>query len=136
MLALVAALVLLGLIFELGPLIRLKDDVADRDALQLVPVCIERLPSELRPVVDAINQCIARLKLHATTQRKFIADAAHQLRTPLALLGEQIECAHSHGGTVAFRPHPEHVGLFVTVRLPRWRDGGKRDETAIGGGQH
>jgi two-component system sensor histidine kinase TctE len=93
MLALVTALVLLGLTFELGPLIRLKDDVADRDALQLVPVRIERLPSELRPVVDAINQCIARLKLHATTQHKFIADAAHQLRTPLALLGAQIECA-------------------------------------------
>ncbi len=62
MLALVLALVLLGLTFELRPLVRLKDDVADRDALQLVPVRVERLPSELRPVVDAINQCIARLK--------------------------------------------------------------------------
>lgn len=94
MLALVVALALLGLTFELRPLIRLKDDVADRDALRLEPIRIERLPSELRPVVDAINQCIARLKLHATTQRKFIADAAHQLRTPLALLGAQIDCAH------------------------------------------
>lgn len=93
MLALVVALVLLGLTFELRPLVRLKDDVVDRDALQLVPVRIERLPAELRPVVDAINQCIARLKVHATTQRKFIADAAHQLRTPLALLGAQIDCA-------------------------------------------
>ncbi len=97
MLALVVALVLLGLTFELRPLITLKDDVADRDALQLEPVRIDRLPSELRPVVDAINQCIARLKLHATTQRKFIADAAHQLRTPLALLGAQIQCAHPCG---------------------------------------
>jgi two-component system sensor histidine kinase TctE len=97
MLALVVALILLGLTFELRPLIRLKDDVADRDALQLEPVRIERLPSELRPVVDAINQCIARLKVHATTQRKFIADAAHQLRTPLALLGAQIQCARPCG---------------------------------------
>ncbi len=32
------------------------------------------------------------------------------------------EIAHSHGGTVALRPHAEHVGLVVTVRLPRWRD--------------
>jgi two-component system sensor histidine kinase TctE len=93
MLALVIALVLLGLTFELRPLVRLKDDVADRDALQLEPVNIERLPSELCPVADAINQCIARLKVHATTQRKFIADAAHQLRTPLALLGAQVQCA-------------------------------------------
>ncbi|CAB3697252.1 sensor histidine kinase [Paraburkholderia rhynchosiae] len=97
MLALVVALVLLGLTFELRPLIRLKDDVSDRDALQLEPIRIERLPSELRPVVDAINLCIARLKLHATTQRKFIADAAHQLRTPLALLRTQIQCARPCG---------------------------------------
>ncbi|MFM0523393.1 sensor histidine kinase N-terminal domain-containing protein [Paraburkholderia strydomiana] len=93
MLALVIALVLIGLTFELRPLVRLKDDVADRDAVQLEPVNIERLPSELCPVADAINQCIARLKVHATTQRKFIADAAHQLRTPLALLGAQVQCA-------------------------------------------
>ncbi|MGF6919258.1 sensor histidine kinase [Paraburkholderia sp. 40] len=97
MLALAVALALLGLALELRPLIRLKEDVADRDALQLEPIWIERLPSELRPVVDAINQCIARLKLHATTQRKFIADAAHQLRTPLALLGAQIQCARPCG---------------------------------------
>ena len=97
MLALVIAFVLLGLTFELRPLVKLKDDVADRDALQLQPVNIERLPSELRPVADAINQCIARLKLHATTQRKFIADAAHQLRTPLALLGTQVQCARPCG---------------------------------------
>ena len=32
------------------------------------------------------------------------------------------EIAHSHGGTVALRPHAEHVGLVVTVRLPKWRD--------------
>ncbi|MGF6935978.1 two-component system sensor histidine kinase TctE [Paraburkholderia sp. UCT70] len=97
MLALAVALALRGLALELRPLIRLKEDVADRDALQLEPIWIERLPSELRPVVDAINQCIARLKLHATTQRKFIADAAHQLRTPLALLGAQIQCARPCG---------------------------------------
>lgn len=32
------------------------------------------------------------------------------------------EIAHSHGGTVALRPHAEHVGLVVTVHLPRWSD--------------
>lgn len=93
MLALVAALVPLGLTIELRPLMKLKDDVADRDAMQLEPVRADRLPFELRPIVDAINQCIARLKLHTTTQRQFIADAAHQLRTPLTLLDTQVQYA-------------------------------------------
>lgn len=93
MLALVAALVPLGLTFELRPLMKLKDDVADREPMQLEPIGTERLPFELRPIVHAINQCIARLKLHTTTQRQFIADAAHQLRTPLTLLDTQIQFA-------------------------------------------
>jgi two-component system sensor histidine kinase TctE len=93
MLALVLVLVPLGLTFELRPLIKLKDDVADRTPTQLKPIRLNRLPSELRPIVEAINQCIARLKVHAATQRQFIADAAHQLRTPLTLLTAQTQFA-------------------------------------------
>jgi two-component system sensor histidine kinase TctE len=98
MLALVAALVPLGLTIELRPLMKLKDDVADRDAMQLEPIRADGLPFELRPIVDAINQCIARLKLHTTTQRQFIADAAHQLRTPLTILDTQVQyaCRREH----------------------------------------
>ncbi|MFM0295897.1 sensor histidine kinase N-terminal domain-containing protein [Paraburkholderia sp. RL17-383-BIF-A] len=94
MLALAVALVPLGLTFELRPLIKLKDDVADREPMELEPIRADRLPTELRPIVDAINQCIARLKLHTATQRQFITDAAHQLRTPLTLLDTQIQCAY------------------------------------------
>ncbi|RDU97950.1 sensor histidine kinase [Trinickia dinghuensis] len=93
MLVLALLLVLIGLTTELRPLMKLKDDVADRDPMELEPVRVDRLPTELRPIVDAINQCIARLKLHTSTQRQFIADAAHQLRTPLTLLDTQVECA-------------------------------------------
>jgi two-component system sensor histidine kinase TctE len=93
MLVLAVVLVLIGLTSELRPLMKLKDEVADRDPMQLEPVRVDHLPSELRPIVDAINQCIARLKLHTATQRQFIADAAHQLRTPLTLLDTQVECA-------------------------------------------
>ncbi|MBN3852059.1 sensor histidine kinase [Paraburkholderia sp. Ac-20340] len=93
MLALVMLLVPLGLTLELRPLMRLKDDVADREPTQLEPIRPDHLPSELRPIVDAINQCIARLKVHASTQRQFIADAAHQLRTPLTLLATQTQFA-------------------------------------------
>ena len=93
MLAMAVALVLVGLTTELRPLMKLKDDVADREPMQLRPITVAHLPSELRPIVDAINQCIARLKLHASTQRQFIADAAHQLRTPLTLLETQAQYA-------------------------------------------
>ncbi|NLP63008.1 sensor histidine kinase [Paraburkholderia sacchari] len=93
MLALVALLVPLGLTLELRPLMKLKNDVADREPTELEPIRPDHLPSELRPIVDAINQCIARLKVHASTQRQFIADAAHQLRTPLTLLATQIQFA-------------------------------------------
>ena len=93
MLALVAALVPIGLAVELRPLMKLKDDVADRAPMQIEPMRAEGLPWELRPIVDAINQCIAQLKLHTARQRQFIADAAHQLRTPLTLLDTQIQYA-------------------------------------------
>ncbi|PMS23881.1 sensor histidine kinase [Trinickia dabaoshanensis] len=93
MLVLAVLLVLIGLTSELRPLMKLKDDVADRDPMQLEPVRVDHLPTELRPIVDAINQCIARLKLHTSTQRQFVADAAHQLRTPLTVLDTQVQCA-------------------------------------------
>lgn len=93
MLLLAVALVYLGLTFELRPLMKLKDDVADRGPMELEPIRPERLHFELRPIVDAINQCIARLNTHTATQRRFIADAAHQLRTPIAVLDTQIQYA-------------------------------------------
>ena len=93
MLLLAMLLVYFGLTFELRPLMKLKDDVADRAPSQLQPIRAERLHFELRPIVDAINQCISRMSLQAATQRQFISDAAHQLRTPLTLLDTQIQFA-------------------------------------------
>ena len=97
MLVLAVVLVYLGLTFELRPLMKLKDDVADRGPMELEPIRPERLQHELRPIVDAINQCIARLNTHTATQRRFIAHAAHQLRTPIAVLDTQIQYAQQRG---------------------------------------
>jgi len=98
MLVLAMSLVYLGLTFELRPLMKLKDDVADRGPLQLEPIRAENLHFELRPIVDAINQCISRMSQQTATQRQFISDAAHQLRTPLTLLDAQIQFAWQRGG--------------------------------------
>jgi two-component system sensor histidine kinase TctE len=98
MIVLAVALVCIGLTFELRPLMKVKDDVADRDPMQLEPIRVERLHTELRPIVEAINQCIARLGLQVAAQRRFIADAAHQLRTPLTLLGTQLQFARQQDG--------------------------------------
>jgi two-component system sensor histidine kinase TctE len=98
MIALAVALVCIGLTFELRPLMKVKDEVADRDPMQLEPIRVERLHSELRPIVDAINQCIARLGVQVAAQRRFIADAAHQLRTPLTVLGTQLQFARQQQG--------------------------------------
>jgi len=93
MVLLAVALACIGLTFELRPLMKLRNDVSDRDPMLLVPIRAEGLHTELRPVVDAINQCIARLSAQTAAQRRFIADAAHQLRTPLTLLGTQLQYA-------------------------------------------
>ena len=90
---LAVVLACIGLTFELRPLVRLGENVVDRDPMHLAPIRVERLHTELRPIVDAINQCIARLGAQSAAQRRFIADAAHQLRTPLTLLGTQLQYA-------------------------------------------
>ena len=94
--ALVLAIVLttLALTWELRPVVRLSRQLAQRDPLHLdFVVDAHALHTELRPVADTINRFVRQLKRHSEAQRRFIADAAHQLRTPLALQASQIEFA-------------------------------------------
>jgi len=93
LLLLAALLAVCGLTVELRPLLRVRDEVAGRDPMDLEPVRAGDLPQELRPIVEAINQCIQRLNEHVLRQKRFIADAAHQIRTPLAILGTQLQYA-------------------------------------------
>jgi two-component system sensor histidine kinase TctE len=93
MLVLAIVLVVIGLTMELRPIIRLKDELVARDPMSLSPIRPGQLPIELRPIVEAINQYIQRLNAQIAAQKRFIADAAHQLRTPLTLLDSQIQFA-------------------------------------------
>jgi two-component system sensor histidine kinase TctE len=93
MLLLAIALVVIGLTIELRPLLRMTDELATRDPSSLTPLRAGELQIELRPIVAAINQYIQRLNTQVAVQKRFIADAAHQLRTPLTLIASQIQFA-------------------------------------------
>ena len=75
------------------PLRHLQQAVAARSHLDLSPVVAEQVPGEIHPLLQAINDLMARLDEVLTFQNRFIADAAHQLRTPVAGLKAHIEVA-------------------------------------------
>lgn len=82
-----------GLKRGLVPLERLRHEVAMRKRDDLSKLDETRAPVELRPLIDAVNNLLDRLKQAMQMQKRFIADAAHQLRTPLAGLKTQAELA-------------------------------------------
>ncbi len=86
--ALVAAVVVAR---ALRPLDRLHDAVSARDERDLSPLGMPDLPTELRPVLTAMNDLMQRLARLITHQRQFVRDASHQLRTPLAVLKTQAQ---------------------------------------------
>ena len=77
----------------LRPLKRLRDDIASRSPIDLRPLSEADKPQEIQPLVAALNQLLARLGAAIESQKRFIANAAHQLRTPLAGLKTHAELA-------------------------------------------
>jgi len=91
--AIAGLFVLLGLHRGLAPLIRLRDAVRSPSRSDLDPVEVPGAQSEIRPLIDALNVYMERVRAQMAAQRRFIANAAHQLRTPLALLSTQASYA-------------------------------------------
>jgi len=92
-LALATIFILFGLHRGLRPLIRLRNDVRARKEGSLQLLQTDRIPAELTPLVDSFNDYIERLETHTNRRSAFIQNAAHQLRTPLAVLNTQISDA-------------------------------------------
>jgi len=90
---LMTAIVWMGIRAGLAPLVRLRREVEARAPADLTPLQIERAPVELRSLARALNTLLAAVERHVASQKRFIADAAHQLRTPLAGLKSQTELA-------------------------------------------
>ncbi|WPH17711.1 sensor histidine kinase [Variovorax paradoxus] len=87
------AVVWFGISRGLEPLQRLRRAVSDRSHLDLSPIDIHDVPGEVRPLVDEVNELMARLGRTFDFQNRFVADAAHQLKTPVSGLKAQIELA-------------------------------------------
>lgn len=91
--ALAGTLILFGLNLGIRPLLQLRDQVNAREPGTLTPMSTEGMPTELVPLVASLNDYIRRLEAHADAQSVFIQNAAHQLRTPFALLNTQLSYA-------------------------------------------
>lgn len=87
------AVVWFGVSRGLEPLQRLRRAVSDRSHLDLSPIDTHDVPGEVRPLVDDVNELMARLGRTFDFQNRFVADAAHQLKTPVSGLKAQIELA-------------------------------------------
>lgn len=88
-------LVYLGLKRGIAPLRDLRDLINGRRPADLAPIPAHRVPVEVRPLVVAFNEMMGRLEDNLQAQQRFIAKAAHQMRTPLAGLKTQTEIALS-----------------------------------------
>ncbi len=75
----------------LRPLIELKEAVERRSPSDLSALDVASSPDEVRPLVESLNRLFSLVNAQAENQRRFVADAAHQLRTPLAALQVQVE---------------------------------------------
>ncbi|HLX00595.1 MAG TPA: sensor histidine kinase N-terminal domain-containing protein, partial [Trinickia sp.] len=93
LIGLAIAIVWLGVGLGLRPLKRLSATVSGRSDGDPAPLDNTDLPSEVAPLVESINQYIGRVRQMQTARRRFFADAAHQLKTPLAVIQAESELA-------------------------------------------
>jgi two-component system, OmpR family, sensor histidine kinase TctE len=97
-----AGVVLVAVRHGLRPLQELRTQLTERSLNDLRPLDVPKIPREVQPLVTALNQLFNRLSEASKAQKSFLADAAHQLRTPLSALQTESELA-------LLEPHPESL---------------------------
>jgi len=107
----------------LKPLLELKEAVERRSPRDLSAIDESASPEEVRPLVDSLNRLFGLVNAQAESQRRFIADAAHQLRTPLAGLQAQVE-AWAQAASVA--PSADRTFRLPTEQVKKLRQATRR----------
>ena len=108
-----AASVWIGIGRALAPLTRIRYAIQNRSPNDLGPVPEDAAPTEVRPLLHAINDMLERLAKTMAVQQRFIADAAHQLRTPLAGIKTQADYAQRETDQTAVRHALHQISLSV-----------------------
>lgn len=105
--------------WSLRPMNRLRQSMAQRNALDLAPLPVAGIPREIRPLVESFNGLLQRLAQAMQGERQFLADAAHELRTPLAALLTQTHVALRAGSQTDARQALDQLahGIERTSRL-------------------
>lgn len=119
LIAVAALVVWLGLRRGLRPVLRLRDGIAGRAPTDLTPIDDKDVQSEVRPLIQALNQHTERLDRLIAARQRFLDDASHQLRTPLAALKTQAEYGLSQSTPDASRALMQdiHRTTAETIRL-------------------
>jgi two-component system sensor histidine kinase TctE len=108
-LPLAIVLVWFGLSRGLAPLTTLQASLRARHPNDISPLEAQHAPPEIAPLVTSFNDLLARLAKNIELQKRFIADAAHQMKTPLAGLRTQAELALRHDVSAEVRRSLEHI---------------------------
>ncbi|WP_165488713.1 MULTISPECIES: sensor histidine kinase [Dyella] len=110
---LVFVFALMGIAIATRPLYRLRDRIVARPARVLDPIDTDDVPNEVLPLVQSINTLLATVRDSALSQQHFLANAAHQLRTPLTGLKAQLEVMVRETSGTALQPRVEqlHSGI-------------------------
>jgi two-component system, OmpR family, sensor histidine kinase TctE len=109
-LPLAVLLVWLALVRGIKPLAQLEKRIRARRSDDMSPLDETAVPEEVAPLVSSINDLLSRLKMSLTTQKRFLADAAHQLKTPLAGLRMQADLAQRETDADELKKSLKHIG--------------------------
>ncbi len=110
-LPLAVLLVWLALVRGIKPLAQLEKRIRARKSDDMSPLDDTAVPEEVAPLVSSINDLLSRLTVSLSTQKRFLADAAHQLKTPLAGLRMQADLAQRETNADELKKSLKNIGL-------------------------